>query len=211
MTTQLSLYNGALEKLSARPLANLSENVEARRALDNAWDSGRAIKACLEQGYWNFAMRTSKFTPDTDFTKAFGYANRYTKPSDFVQLGMLCCDEFFRVPLNAYTDEGGAWYADQNPIFVSYVSDDNDYGMNLTRWPESFVLYVEFYLANRIAGRIAGDPDAVTKKMELALRNARSRDALNEPTKFMPQGTWTSSRQGGQARRDRGNRGNLIG
>lgn len=211
MTTQLSLYNGALEKLKERPLANLSENVEARRQLDRVWDSGKAIKACLEQGYWNFAMRTSMFTPDTDFTRAFGYQNRYTKPEDFVQLSAMCADEFFNVPLTAYTDEAGAWFADLNPIYVSYVSNDNDFGMNLDRWPESFVQYVEYYLADRVAGRLVGDADVVKERMEKALRYAKSRDALNEPTKFTPQGNWTASRQGDSYRRDRGNRGQLIG
>lgn len=210
-TTQLSLYNGALLKLKERELASLSENVEARRALDKAWNNGAAVKYCLEQGYWNFAMRTAKFTPDTDFTRAFGYRYRYTKPADFVQLAALCTDEYFRNPLNGYTDEAGCWFAEENPIYVSYVSNDDDYGLNLARWPETFVDLVEFYLADIVAGRLTGDADQVKKDLERALKMAKNRDAMNEPTKFLPQGNWTRARQGGFSGRDRGNRGQLIG
>lgn len=211
MATQLSLYNGALRELKERPIATLADNVEARRALDTAWNGGAAVKACLEQGLWNFAMRTSMFTPDPDFTRAFGYANRYTKPEDFVQLAAFCADEFFNTPITQYTDESGAWFAEQNPVYISYVSSDNDYGLNMDRWPESFTLYVERYLADKVAGRLTGEADAMEKKLLLALRNARSRDAMNEPAKFMPTGTWQKARMGGFSGRDRGNRSRLIG
>lgn len=210
-TTQLSLYNGALRNLKERKLASLSEETKARRTLDDAWDDGGAIKACLEQGYWNFAIRTSKITKNTDFTAAFGYRNQFTIPSDFVRLVALSVDEFQRVPLNDYTEEAGNWYCNEDTIYVSYISNDNDYGANLSRWPETFVSYVELYLADETAGTITGESDLVKEDLRRALIDARSKDAMNEPTKFMPQGQFTRARQGGRARADRGSRGSLIG
>lgn len=209
MTTQLTLYNGALLALKERKLASLSENNESRRALDIAWDG--AVKYCLEAGLWNFAMRTAKFTRDTAFTASFGYKNKFVKPSDFVRLGALCYDEYFNTPLNAYTDEAGAWYADEDIIYVSYVSDDANYGNSLNRWPESFVNFVTLYLADQAGGRITGKEDLVKEALGRAEKEARAKDAMNEPTKFMPQGNWTKARGGGRSQRDRGNRGSLIG
>lgn len=211
MTTQLSLYNGALRKLKERKLASLVEETKARRQLDDVWDSGGVIKACLEQGYWNFAIRTSKITKEVGFTPSFGYANQFIIPADFVRLVALSTDPYQRVPLNRYTEEAGNWYADETEIYVSYISNDDDYGANLSRWPETFVTFVEFYLANEVAGVLTGEEAMVEKALRAALVDARSKDAMNEPTKFMPQGTFTRARMGGRARSDRGNRGSLIG
>lgn len=208
-TTQLSLYNGALRQLKERRLSALTDPVKARYELDNVWDG--TIKACLEQGYWNFAIRTAKFTPESGFTATFGYRNLFLIPSDFVRLVALCHDEYFQVPNNAYTEEAGNWYSDEPILYVSYISDDDDYGSNLAKWPESFVNYVELYLADQVCGLLTGEKDTVTKELKAALVNARSKDAMNEPTKFMPQGRFTQSRQGGRANFDRGNRSRLIG
>lgn len=209
-TTQLSLYNGALYNLKERPLASLTENRESRRTLDAIWDG--AIDACLQQGLWNFAMRTSMFTPTAGFTRAFGYTNQYVKPTDYVRLGAMCADEYFNVPLNQYTDEAGAFYADLNPIYVSYVSDAADYGLNYARWPQTFINYVQYYLAVNAGGRITGaDSDKLMKAMNDALKDALSKDAQENGTKFMPQGNWTRARGGSGYKKDRGNRGQLIG
>ena len=208
-TDKLGLYNGALFNLKERPLASLTENRESRRTLDAIWNG--AIDACLQQGLWNFAMRTAKFTPTVGFTAAFGYANQYIMPSDFVRLGAVCQDEYFNIPLNQYTEEVGCLYADMNPIYVSYVSDAPDYGNNYDRWPQTFVNYVQYYLAVKIGGRVTGeDSDKLQKAMQTALRDARSKDALEQGTKFMPMGNWTRARSAGR-RRDRGNRSQLIG
>lgn len=208
-TSQLSLYNGALLALKERKLSSLVENNEARRTLDQVWDG--AVKYCLEAGLWNFAVRTAKFTYDPSFVPAFGYKYKFVKPTDFVRLNALCHDEFFNTPLNAYTDEAGAWYADVDTLYVSYVSDAANYGNNMAGWPESFVNFVELYLADQAGGRITGKEGTVEKLLKAAEKEARAKDAMNEPTKFMPQGRWTQARAGGNIRRDRGNRGSLIG
>jgi hypothetical protein len=167
------------------------------------------IKACLEQGLWNFAARTAKFTPEVGFVPAFGYKNQFIQPSDYVRLAAISTDEYFNSSLTRYTDEDGSWYADDSPIYVTYVSNDVNYGGALAKWPESFTTYVETYLATMAGGRITGK-DMDEKLLRRALVDARSKDAMNEPTKFMPQGNWAQSRGGG-TRRDRGSRNNLIG
>lgn len=209
MATQLSLYNGALLNIKERKLATLADNTEPRRVLDDVW--AKTLSFCLEQGLWNFAVRSAKFTRETTFVASFGYANQIVKPNDFVRLNMLSTDDRFNTPLNRYTEEAGAWYTDQAIVYVSYISSHVDYGGNLARWPESFTSYVEWYLADKISGRLTGKDDKDFKKnMRDALVSARSKDAMNEPTKFRPNGTWTTSRGGG-GRGDRRNRGSLMG
>lgn len=210
MTTQLSLYNGALRNIGERRLASLTENVPARYELDAVWADG-FIEDVLEKGLWNFAMRTTRQDYRTEVEPGFGYRRAYLKPDDFVRTAMLSSDEYFNSPLMAYADEQGYWFADIDEIYVAYVSSDSSYGRDYSRWTPSFTRFVEAYLAHRIAPAIAPDErqNAYSLQRKLLIE-ARSRDAMNEPTKMLPQGDWVSSRKG-WGRGDRGSRHTLIG
>jgi hypothetical protein len=209
MADKLSLYNGALRNLNERPLATLTDPVKSRRELDRVFDG--AVKFCLEQGYWNFATRTAKFTPEVGFVAAFGYKNQFLNPADYLRLAAICHDEYFQSPNNSFTEEAGSWYSDSEELYVSYISNDANYGLNYSRWPESFTNYVEMYLASQVAGVLTGDKDKVPEdELRRAMVNAKSKDAMNEPAKFLPPGQFTSARRGSR-NNDRGSRSRLIG
>jgi hypothetical protein len=212
--TQLTLYNKALLLMGERSLASLSEEREPRRRLDEVWDSGAAVKYCLEQGQWNFAMRTVQVDYDTNIEPDFGYQRAFEKPSDWVITSALCADENFRVPLLEYWDEAGYWYANLDTIYVRYVSNHVTYGLDYTLWPESFREYVEEYLCSKVVLAISEDDDkeaASLKRLRKKLLTAKSRAAMSDPTSFPAQGGWSSARQGRGFRGDRGNNGSLIG
>lgn len=216
MATQLAIYNDALRHCGERTLASLVENREPRRLLDSIWNGGDGhdfIKYCLEQGYWKFASRTSKLTADPGIAPSFGFQNGFEKPTDWVRLAEISTDEYFSSNLLQYTDETGYLFADDEEIYVRYISDDTAYGRDLTLWPMSFTYYVGAQLGSMACLRLTQDSDKETKLFKLAdlkLTQARSNDALAGPTKFMPTGTWVNSRRGGSGS-DRGNRGRLIG
>lgn len=195
---KLSLYNGALHIIGDRKLASLSENRESRRVLDDIWDRG-AVRFCLEQGFWNFAMRTVAIEYSPSVEPPFGYRYAFDKPVDWIRTAALCQDAYFNVPLTAYSDEAGFWFADLSPIFVQYVSDDLAYGGDFSLWTESFRRYVEQYLASRGCERLsqnASKQEKIDGDMKRILGNARSKDAMNSGARFMPRGTWTRSRFG---------------
>jgi hypothetical protein len=203
MVGKLSLYNGALRVLGERALASLTESRESRRALDEAYDSTLAF--CLEQGQWNFAIRSIEAIPTPNIAPAFGYANAFTKPEDWVRTVGLTTDDLFRVPLLEYTDERGYWYADQDVIYVRYVSNSIDYGMDLSRWPASFQRYVELSLANDVCERLtqnASKKESLERDLRRAAVNARNKDAMNEASIRPPPGSWITARwAGGNGRR----------
>lgn len=210
--TQLGLYNEALRLIGERRLASISENREPRRVLDDVWNDG-AVNYCLEQGQWNFAMRAIEITKSVTTIPAFGYTNAFDKPNDFIRTAGACEDEFFKVPLVEMVEEVGFWFANLDTIFIRYISNANTYGNDLTRWPTTFTKYVAAYLASEIAWTLTQSADKQKLAMGLMmqrLKDARAKDAMNDPTAFMPQGVWSSSRRGGN-RRDRGSRGQLIG
>lgn len=200
MTDQLSLYNGALRILKERKLASLTENREARRLLDDAWVDGRtegAVRFCLEQGQWAHARRAVQIDFNPDVSTDFGFQYAFEIPEDFVRPVSLCTDPYFTQPLLNYVDEADHWYAELQTIYVVYVSDGLQFGGDMSRWPQSFVELVQSRLATEIAPNLTNGDKAIqwaNFAYDKALKEARSANAVRQPTRFMPPGRWTLSR-----------------
>lgn len=223
-TTRLKIYNGALDLCGERRLGSLTEQRKSRRLLDGVWD-GDGVRFCLEQGEWQFAMRTDEIAQDPSSATQFGYTYAFNKPDDWVATHAVCSDPFFKAPLIEYADEVDLWFANITPIWVKYVSDDDTYGMNLAQWPQSFCDYVDAYFASKIVMPltgdkdkvyyICGDPDRATSGVVgKKLKIAKNRAGMTQPTRFPAPGTWTRARYGrgsGNNRPDGGNPGSLIG
>lgn len=213
MTTRLARYNKVLLELGERKLASLTESREPRRILDEAWDDD-FVNYCLEQGLWNFAIRTAKLTYEPSIEPDFGYQRAFARPDDFIRLAGIASDEYFRAPLTEYSDEAGYWFSDLDEIYVRYISNDEQYGNDLSLWPATFARWFSLELAVRTCEAITGDKsklEDLKREAKKALIDARSKDAMNEGAAFPPTGQWVSSRLGRHYRRDRGNRNSLIG
>lgn len=224
-TTRLKIYNGALQILGLRQLGSLTEARKSRRALDLIWNRDGA-RACLELGEWQFAMRAQELehdaATDTQF-QGFNYA--FNKPPDWVATHAVCADPSYKVPLLEYADETDYWFASITPIYVKYVSDDEDWGMDLSRWPQSFCDFVDCYFASKACIQLTGDKTLHTKlvgqpgktdggELGKLLKIAKSRAAMTQATRFPAPGTWSRAHLGNRSRRNRpdgGNTGSLIG
>jgi hypothetical protein len=214
MTTQLTLYNDALLLCGERFLVSLAEEREPRRLLDQAWSSN-AVKTCLEEGQWFFAMRTIQIDYDTAVEPSFGYNRAFQKPIDWAVTCGLCSDEFFRTPLTQYTDEAGYWYATLDTIYVRYVSSDVTYGLDMNKWPETFRELVAAHLATKIVLKITNDENKLRVLEQIkkdCLLKAKNASAMAGPSLTPAQGNWSRARTRFSGRFDRGNiSGNLIG
>lgn len=195
-TSKLSLYNGALRLLGERRLSSLTEDRPARHYLDAAYDDG-LIDYLLEQGQWNFATRTIELTNDASITPDFGYQYAFSKPTDYVRLAALCLDEYFKSPLNEYSDEQGYWFCDYDTLYIKYISNDVDYGLDLSLWPQTFVRYAQAELADRVKEEVTGNDgkyERIKKALKDARVDARSKDVMNRPVRFQPAGTFVKAR-----------------
>lgn len=205
MTDQLSLYNGALRNCGERKLASLSEGVETRRLLDDIWEGG-AVRYALELGQWNFAVRTSQLTYSPSLSDPdFGYRYAFDRPTDLVRTIGVSGDEYFTLPLTAYRAEGAYWWADLDTIYVRYISDDDQYGNDMSLWPQSFVKLFEAYLSRELCPRLKNfsDTDRINAEFTRKLADAKAKDAMEEPSAKSPPGSWTMSRRSGSLRRHR--------
>lgn len=213
MAAKLDVFNAALDELGHKPIASLSESVDAQRILTRLWE--RVVEDCLSEASWNFAMRTVMHEYDPDYDPEFGFQYVFEKPEDFVRLVAISADEHFSLPLLYYFDDGDHWAADVSPVYMRYVSNGDEYGWDLSRWPAPFTRYVELELAARASMRIAQNAnlkEQLEKDRDRARLKARNIDAMNEAQpKFAPPSSWTAARSGRFGGRERGRRGSLIG
>lgn len=200
MTDQLSLYNLALGHLQERRLASISENREPRRVLDDYWF--QVVAYCLERKFWNFSYRTAVVRAATDYTPGFGYSYAFQIPADWVRTRRLSASPTLSPPLFQMAEESGFWYANVNPLYVQFNSNDPAFGMNLTGWPASYADYVALRLATQSCKRITGKsdllegPQGLLKQEEKAYKIAAANCAMNEPIGFAPMSGWARSRRG---------------
>jgi hypothetical protein len=216
-TSRLQIYNDALLCCKERFLSSLTENCEARRLLDNVWASN-GVRYCLEQGQWQFAMRTQQIDYDPDVDTQFGYTYAFDKPTDWVLTSAVCSDERMTIPLMQYRDEGPYWFADITPMYISYVSDDENYGGDLSKWPATFCDYVAAEFASRIVLKLTGDESRMAAlsdpRQGMVARRlliAKNRAMMTQPQQRPATGAWVRSRRGNWPGYDGGNTGSLIG
>lgn len=213
MATKLQLYNTACRYCSERKIT-LTQDTKARRLLDDVWDQG-GVDNCLEMGQWKFAMKAVRIDNDPSVDREFGYTYAFEIPEDWVVTSTICSDEYFDIPLTRYAPENGYWYADIDILYVKYVSNADDYGNDLSIWPNTFMNFVAAYFANEIVDDLTSNELTISRVADRLKKNklsAKNKDAMGGPTLFSPPGQWASSR--GRLRginRDRGNRGRLIG
>ena len=198
MASKLAIYNDALGWLNERKLASLTEAREPRRVLDDAWDG--VVAHCFESGVWNWAMRAVELVSSPSVEPAFGYNHAFQQPTDMQRFWQMADNPNFEPQLQFFHDEAGYWYADVDPIWVRYVSNDTGYGMNIGAWTQLFADYVAARLAVRCCGRITGNDtrlDGLMRVEKKAKAAALSNDAMKEPPGRLPVGSWVSSRGGG--------------
>lgn len=205
MADKLAVYNAALAHLGSRRVGSLTEGRASRREIDAAWLP--AVRHCLERAPWPSAMRSVFLTSDPGVRPSFGPAYAFAKPDDWLRTIDLASDGEFRCPLTRWVDQDGYWYAGIDGIFVRFVSLDPAYGLDLSRWTQTFADYVAVRLALLTVKQITGSTEernALLKIEKDARMTARAAEALNTPPVRPPVGSWVRARLSGGMRSDEG-------
>lgn len=198
MVTKLELYNKALGHLGPTRLANVSENRPAVAELNAVYNG--TLQAMLERGLWFFALRTVRLEPDTNVEPNFGRPYAYSIPTDFVRLRLICVDERQEVEDRSYRREGSYWFSDASILYITYVSNHTDWGLNLGAFTELYAEAIGAELAWRSGLPITKDRgtknDLLIIKKRL-LNEAKRLEAVDERVKAKPPSSWVQSRLGG--------------
>lgn len=197
MADKLSIMNYALTSIEQTTIESLTDVAggEALRLLNRNWD--RSVAKTLESGNWNFAIRILQILPDPDISTAFGFRNAFTKPEDWVRTQQVALDENFRMACRRYIDQGGWWYADDEVLFVRYVSRGDQYGLNVGGWTQAFADAVALELATTIAPKITTSDEVRERTRRMAVKAlvaALSLDAAAQPSDPLPNSSWVRSR-----------------
>lgn len=199
MADRLAIYRGAARLLGERRVASLSEDSPTRKAFDDAWrPTGDYL---LARGLWNFAIRTVELSQDDDVEPLFGRTYAFSKPDDWVRTASISDEGTFRGGFNEYDDETNYWYTDCDPLYVRYVSDDDEYGWNVGEWRQPFAKAFEARLAFETGLPISGDKsnrNDMERLAEKRLSEAKRLDAIDERVGFSPTGRLVKARMGGR-------------
>lgn len=193
MATKLGLYKAALRLLGPHELAATTDDRPERYQLDDAYDE--AIAYMLEQGLWNFAMRSATVTESGTTIAGWDYA--FPKPSDLVRIAGISYEATFMQGFEEYQDQNGKWYADVDTLYVRYVSNDASYGLDLTKWPATFTQATAAYLAFQSGLPISGDRgnrNDIYSLHKSLLARAKTLDAVDESVKRDPPGRLVRAR-----------------
>ena len=201
MTTKLSIYNGILRLLGQRKLASLTEESPSRRYLDDAFDDG-LVDYCLSQGQWHFATRSSILDASVSIDPEFGYQYAFELPDDFLNLVAICYDEYFKSPITEYSLEAGILYCDSDEIYIKYVSNDAEYGGDMSLWSVTFGDFVKTKGAVDVC-EVLTKSESRLEKLEKSLEKMRkiamNNDLRNKPPVQPARGSWINSRMNGSS------------
>lgn len=185
--TKLELFNRALAMIGARRLESITIDRDARYELEDAY--AFTLQYCLEQGMWEFAMRTVSISATSLPTLDYAMGAAFTVPADEVHTYLLGSNENFAPPLTDAVQADGYYFARTSPIYVRYVSNDVGYGGLLTRWPNVFANYFIAELASQVAFQLLRSGEVAKAVMEVAqvrLLQARATDAILASTGILP-------------------------
>lgn len=204
MASKLQIYQGALRLLGPHQLAALTDARPERYKLDEMWDG--AVQYLLEQGMWNFATRYEELsTPASPADPFAGYRYAYSKPADFVRIVAISDNATFSGTFERYEVQQSYFYTDAEELHLRYVSNDASYGLDLTKWPQSFAKTLEAYLAFESGLPISGDRGNRNDMIGLyndRLNRAKTLDAVDERVQWKKSGRWTRARTTQRTSRD---------
>lgn len=198
MTTRLAVYNIAVRYLGGTRLHatnGLTEDRPDRYELDAVYDQSLALM--LEEGWWKYAIRTVLITADAGITPAFGHAYAFPHPDDYVALCKISTDPYMQVEVAEFENDNKIIRCAYDELYLSYISNDTDFGANLGIMPAKFVEAWGCRMAMMTGLPVTGkrdDDESLEFKYARRLRDALVKDAVDQRVKGKPPGRWSQAR-----------------
>jgi hypothetical protein len=199
--TKTTLYRNAILLLKSNAVDVATTDDDAFvNTFDLYYD--RALAFALESGDWNFATRTGSIEASEDVEPKFGYSFAIEKPGDYAgRIVSISGNERFDPRLDDYHEDGGLSgyiWCDYDPLYLRWVSNSVEYGLNLSIWSPAFERYFEHELAWRGAGVLTNmsmaEKEEFRKERKRALMDAQGKDGRNQGAAPLPRGRLVTAR-----------------
>jgi hypothetical protein len=204
MASKLGIFNKALRAIGDLRLASLTEDVEARYVLDEAWESCMCF--VFTEGLWNFATKTEVITADTGQPPIPGFSYTFDKPVYWIRTITISPTSLFDGEA-IYRDENGKIYANWDTLYIRYISREKSTDDQIPNWPAAFADAVAMYLAKECGERLSGSSEkaaALAEGYKEAIASAKNKDAMDQSKMIFRPGNWIRSMRGSSIGRDRG-------
>ncbi len=205
-TTQTTIANRALQLLGYKPIGSINDNDRGARAMNRAYQP--VLLSELRKNFWSFAIKRAILAASTT-QPAFGMANYFPLPGDFVVLAMpdqitnYC---FGAIPPTPNSNaEYNDWQIENNngvisiasnqpsPINIRYVSSNVTESM----FDYSFAEAMSASLATETCEELTQSNTklaTVAKIYEQAIEDAKKRNAFEMKPIRPPTAPWILAR-----------------
>lgn len=175
---KLSLYNNALMMVGLPRLKSLTDDVERRYVLDDAWEFNPA-QYCAEMIKPRFAAKTVQLTTSTESTQ-HDLDKVYTLPADFVDLIGFFSDAELDQPITRFIREGNTIACDYPKVYLRYINSTSlD---DFTTWSPAYIRAVYSTLAKTLAeGLVPERIESVIAGHTAYIEQAVVTDGDNDP------------------------------
>ena len=198
--SRTQVINRALQLIAADTISDPDEDTTSARTAKLEYDA--VVRAELSAYPWYFAKKQAQIAQDAD-APLFKYAYAFTLPTDFMRLVELEDRWVFSVdratqdtnPIPPYEMQGRSLLTDMTaPLRIGYVRDLTD---EPTLWHPMFEEVVVAALAAALANPLAksmSTVEAMLKLRRLKVTEARRVNAIQQPPKHIPDGSWMVAR-----------------
>jgi len=185
MPSKVEMCNNSLQKIGVDSILDLTDASEAARRCNQRFDTLLHSLLCIVP--WTFAMARQQLAANVA-TPAFEFAYQHTLPSNCLQV----LDDYNDY---AYRVEGGYIFSNSTPIKLIYTKIITD----MNELSALFVEMFQFSLAEELAMPLTGSAalqDRMERKLRIATRLARAKDAQQGTPYKMDDGEWINVRYG---------------
>lgn len=198
--SRTQVINRALQLIAADTISDPDEDTTSARTAKLEYDA--VVRAELSAYPWYFAKKQAQIAQDAD-APLFKYAYAFTLPTDFMRLVEMEDRWVFSVdratqdtnPIPPYEMQGRSLLTDMTaPLRIGYVRDLTD---EPTLWHPLFEEVVVAALAAALANPLAksmSTVEAMLKLRRLKVTEARRVNAIQQPPKHIPDGSWMVAR-----------------
>lgn len=172
-TSSVQICSNALLLLGDSPISSFDDDAERALLASNLWDNAR--QAVLRSHPWNCAKAMVALAPEAS-APAFDWTYQFALPGDCLRVlfvGQMAEPD-------DYSINGRRILADGNPLYLTYIYDNQD----VASWDALLVEAMQRYMAFSMAYPITKSGtlrDSLWQEYQAVLKQARNVDGQEEP------------------------------